>query len=122
MLFYTVGQSYVFLLMLLSGLVCGAWYGILRRLRRLTEAGKPLTALFDVLFAVGCVPVAAFAMYISNGLDLRLYALLGAACGFTIYISAISPISDAFCALTHRIIRNIRNIEFLKKIFLFLLR
>ncbi len=122
MLFHTVGQSYVFLLMLLSGLLCGAWYDILRRLRALTGAGRPLTALFDALFAVGCAPVAAYALYISNGADIRLYALLGAACGFTMYMAAIARMIDAACAFAHNIICKLRNITILKKIFHFLCR
>ena len=52
MLFYTDGQAYVFLAMLVCGALVGAWYDVLRRVRRLTMAGGVLTALLDVLFAV----------------------------------------------------------------------
>ena len=55
MLFYTDGQAYVFLAMLVCGALVGAWYDVLRRVRRLTMAGGVLTALLDVLFAVGAL-------------------------------------------------------------------
>ena len=95
MLFYTDGQAYVFLAMLVCGALVGAWYDVLRRVRRLTMAGGVLTALLDVLFAVGALLETCGFLFLATRLDVRLYALLGAACGVTLYRFGLQPALDA---------------------------
>ena len=50
MLFYTVGQSRVFLTMLYAGLAIGLYLSLDGALRRLFEAGRWLHILMDLLF------------------------------------------------------------------------
>ena len=91
MLFYTVGQSRVFLMMLYVGLGVGAWYGCLEVLRRLTQAGPLLSLALDILFGAGTAALMiGGALRVSYG-ELRLYAVLGVLCGVWIFRGAVLP-------------------------------
>jgi len=91
MLFYTVGQSQVFLMMLYVGLGVGAWYSSLEILRRLTQAGPLLSLGLDMVFGAGAAALMiAGALRVSYG-ELRLYAVLGVLCGAWIFRGAVLP-------------------------------
>lgn len=92
MLFYTVGQSQIFLSMLYAGLLIGAWYDVARGVRKVLGAGPALTALIDLAFALGCAVLLALALYKANYAQLRVYALLGAACGAVLYAFTVGPL------------------------------
>ena len=95
MLFYTVGQSRVFLMMVYVGLGIGAWYGLLDRLRRLTGAGPWLSLALDACFGAGAAALIILgAMRASRG-ELRLYALLGALCGLFLERGLAAPVRRA---------------------------
>lgn len=91
MLFYTVGQSRVFLTMLCVGLGIGAWYSLLEVMRRLQQAGAALSLAMDMLFGAGAAALIVWgAMRIAYG-ELRLYAILGAVCGCLLFRGALAP-------------------------------
>ena len=103
MLFYTVGQSRVFLMMLCVGLGIGAWYSLLEVMRRLQQAGAALSLAMDVLFGVGAAALIVwgamricygelrlYSMRICYG-ELRLYSILGAVCGCLLFRGAVLP-------------------------------
>ena len=91
MLFYTVGQSRVFLMMLCVGLGIGAWYSLLEVMRRLQQAGAALSLVMDVLFGAGAAALIIWgAMRIYYG-ELRLYSILGAVCGCLLFRGAVLP-------------------------------
>ena len=85
MLYYTVGQWRIFIVMLTCGMVCGAWYGILMRMQRFLCAGMWLAALFDVWIASGIWGMVVIGLLVSNYGEIRLYALLAALFGFALY-------------------------------------
>lgn len=120
MLFYTVGQSSVFLFMLLCGLILGAWYDITRRLRHVLRAGRLLTAFLDLLFALGALVILAFSLAFANRLEIRLYALLGAACGMALYGFSILPILDRISEFIQKMIVQICKIDGFQKFYHFL--
>lgn len=92
MLFHTVGQSQVFLSMMYAGLAIGAWYDVLGFVRRVLEAGKPLTAALDGVFALGVAVMLVTAMLLVNGGEMRMFCLLGAGCGVVIYWFTVRPL------------------------------
>ena len=117
MLFYTDGQAYVFLAMLVCGALVGAWYDVLRRVRRLTMAGGVLTALLDVLFAVGALLETCGFLFLATRLDVRLYALLGAACGVTLYRFGLQPALDAVVSFLQKQLSKFVQKHVFKEIF-----
>lgn len=92
MLFYTVGQSQIFLAMIYAGMFIALLYDILRLIRYILTAGRVLTLALDLVFgALSAFLLIAFMMK-ANYVELRVYALLGALCGFVLYEFTISPI------------------------------
>lgn len=122
MLFYTDGQSYVFLAMLVCGALVGAWYDVLRRVRRLTMAGAVLTALLDALFAVSALFLTGGFLFLATRLDVRLYALLGIACGMTLYRFSLQPMLDALVNFLQKQLSKFMQKHVFKEIFHFFCR
>lgn len=121
MLFHTVGQSQVFLSMLYAGLAIGAWYDVLRFVRRVLEAGPWLTAALDLVFAVGAAATLVVAMVLSSYGEMRVYCLLGALSGAVIYSFTLSRLLRVLvcrpCAFLARQARKLISTPFAKKIF-----
>lgn len=92
MLFYTVGQSQVFLAMVYAGLFVGALYDVMRLVRTFLTAGPVLTLAADLVFGAGSAALLIAFMYKANYLDLRLYLLLGAVCGLLLYEFTLGPL------------------------------
>lgn len=92
MLFYTVGQSRVFLAMLYAGLIVGACYDFSCGARRVLQAGRLLTAVVDLAFALAAALLIGLTLWRANFAHLRLYALLGAACGAVLYGFTLGPL------------------------------
>lgn len=89
MLFYTVGQSRIFLTMLYAGLIAGAYVMLDNAMRQLFQAGRLLSLLMDLVMGLllGCIVI--FALLLSADGELRLYALLGAVCGFILFTATL---------------------------------
>ena len=81
MLFYTVGQGYVFLAALAAGAAIGLLYDALRGVRWLLEAGPWLNLAADVAFGIGAGAIAIGCVYFAAYGELRAYSLLGMLCG-----------------------------------------
>lgn len=108
MLFYTVGQSRVFVMMLCVGLGIGAWYGLWEILRALQQAGTLLSLAMDMLFGAGAAALIIWgAMRVSYG-ELRPYALLGAVCGCVLFFGAVRPPARFLGRQAARLIRRVR--------------
>lgn len=122
MLFYTDGQAYVFLAMLVCGALVGAWYDVLRRVRRLTMAGAVLTALLDALFALGALLLTGGFLFLATRLDVRLYALLGIACGMTLYRFSLQMALDALVNFLQKQLSKFMQKHVFKEIFHFFCR
>lgn len=91
MLFYTVGQSRVFLMMLYVGMGIGGWLCLLEGVRRVQEAGTVRSLWLDLLGGAGAAGMIIWgAMRVCDG-ELRAYALLGAVCGCHLCLSAVRP-------------------------------
>lgn len=100
MLFYTVGQSRIFLTMMYAGLAIGLYLSADRALRRLFAAGSLLSAVMDLLFGIISACIVLCALMKASGGELRLYALMGTICGYLIYSATLGPLlSRLFCAL-----------------------
>lgn len=121
MLFYTVGQSRIFLTMLYSGMLAGVYVTLDSALRRLFGAGKLLGALMDLLLGVASALSVILGLLRASGGELRLYALLGALCGFLIYMATVHPLLEALFRLSARLLRSmlhhISRLTLIKKFF-----
>lgn len=84
-LYYTAGQWYAFEYMLLCGVVMGAVCELFRAARRLTEAGKLLTALMDAVMCMVLALIMAAMTLRANGGELRAFMLAGCAAGMAIF-------------------------------------
>ena len=85
MLFYTVGQSRIFLTMLYAGMCIGLYSTIDCAARKLFEAGRLMTFFMDILLGAAAVLILIPALLISSDGELRLYALMGALCGYLLF-------------------------------------
>ena len=92
MLFYTVGQSRIFLTMLYAGLLVGLYVSIDGAARRLFDAGRLWGALMDLILGVVIAAVACIALVAAADGELRLYSLMGLLAGFLIYMGMLHPL------------------------------
>ena len=113
MLFYTVGQSRIFLTMLYAGLVAGLYVSIDGAARRLFGAGRLMALLMDMLLGIVMAGVACFALMLAADGELRLYSLLGMLCGFLIYMATLAPLIGRLASLALIPLRAVAR--FLKK-------
>ena len=92
MLFYTIGQSQIFLTMLYAGLAVGLYVSIDGAARRLFEAGPLLALGMDLLLGVVIAAVACLALVVAADGELRLYSLMGMLAGYLIYMGTLAPL------------------------------
>lgn len=92
MLFYTVGQSRIFLIMLYAGLAVGLYSTLDSALRRLFQAGWLLKLLMDLIFGLIMAGIVLTALVYAADGELRLYALMGVLCGYLIYAGTLAPL------------------------------
>ena len=81
--FETAGQARGFLLLLCAGLAVGAAYDLLSLARR--RAPRWGAALLDALWCLLAAAACTLALALNGEGRLRLYALLGLACGAGLY-------------------------------------
>ena len=121
MLFETIGQPRIFLWMLAAGMLIGAWYALLKGLRRLIRAGVWLSLMCDALFGLGAAALFCVALYAANYGAMRLYAALAALLGFMVFmLGACPPVHRALYALkctANRIFVKIRRYRWINVIF-----
>ncbi len=91
----TLTQISELLATIYSGLFIGLVYEALRLVRRVFRAGKWLTALLDILFWAIAALVAALALFLINGGNLRLYSVCGFLLGALMFIFGVSPLVTA---------------------------
>jgi spore cortex biosynthesis protein YabQ len=101
----TIDQSYIFMATVYGGLIAGILYDVYRTLRRVLHAGKIVTAVFDVLFSLCALAIAAGVLYTVNKGELRAYTFLGFALGFFMYIIGISHFLNFLFMRLHRRIK-----------------
>lgn len=85
-------QIYVFVLYVISGVLCGAFFDVQRFLRKLYKAGQTRTQLEDILFAVVCVGAMLTLSYFFNNGEIRYYQIMGSISGALFYAAALSRI------------------------------
>ena len=107
MLFYTTGQSAAFLLMLSCGLRIGLLYDLLRLLRRLFQPGFILSLTMDLIFGAAAAGLICLSLVRALDGELRLYALMGALCGFLLYSATLSHLLAALARWTARGLRRL---------------
>lgn len=98
MLFTTVGQGWVFVWMLFSGMAVGLWYALTALLRRVLCAGFWLSLACDALFGLGAAAIFCAALTLADYGRLRLYAVLAALLGFALFAGGcFSALRRAAC-------------------------
>ncbi len=114
MLFYTVGQSRVFLTMLYAGMCIGLYAMLDNAARHLFEAGRLMAFFMDLLFGAAAACIVILALLISADGELRLYALMGALCGYILFTATLgrllprilSFLFKPLCCLAHALGRS----------------
>lgn len=113
MLFYTTGQIYIFLATILAGIAVGAWYDMLCPIRCLCKAKLPLSLAADIVFGLGAGAIVTACLYAAAYGEVRLYSLMGIACGCILYFGTVSRLLHAaakkLCPLLHRIQKNFQK-------------
>lgn len=107
MLFYTVGQSRVFLAMLYAGLLIGLYASLDGAARRLFDAGRILALFMDLLLGLVAGLIVLAALLLAADGELRLYALLGVICGYLVYLGTLGP---ALRAILRHLFRPLRRL------------
>ncbi len=92
MLFYTLGQSAAFLLMLPAGLMTGLIWDGLCALRRLLQPGALLSLAMDLAFCLTAAFLLAASLVAALHGEMRLYAIMGSLTGFLLYDATLSPL------------------------------
>lgn len=92
MLFYTLGQSAAFLLMLPAGVMTGLIWDGLCALRRLLQPGALLSLAMDMLFCLMAAFLLTASLVAALHGELRLYAVMGSLAGFLLYGATLSPL------------------------------
>ena len=97
MLFYTVGQSRIFLTMLYAGLAVGLYGSLDAAARRLFVPGRLLALAMDMVFGVIAAALTCLALTAAADGELRLYALMGVAAGYLIFRGTLAPLLSKAC-------------------------
>lgn len=92
MLFYTAGQSRVFFVMMYAGIAIGLYLSVDQALRRLFQAGRFLSLVMDLAFGLAAAFTVICTLLFASGGELRLYALMGALCGYLLYAATLGPL------------------------------
>lgn len=107
-------QMNVFLLCVLSGILCGIFFDVQRFLRRLRFAGGMRTTVEDVLFAVVSIAlVLGFGFRFNYG-EIRYYQIMGSISGALFYCAFMSRIMMKIFSVLYKLIKNVVVVPILK--------
>jgi spore cortex biosynthesis protein YabQ len=116
MLFATIGQAWYFLAAVYGGIAIGALYDLCRMARDAMRAGHGATMAVDAVFWL-LAGAAMFATLWYAGLaELRVYMLLGFACGWALYTIALSRVVMAIYRLVKKMLARIADTRFGKRL------
>ena len=90
MLFATIGQGAVFLVMLGAGLAIGVLTLLSEALRRILQAGRALSLAVDLAAGLLAAAVLIAALIFADYGRIRIYQLLGAALGLALFRFALT--------------------------------
>lgn len=100
-------QMNVFLLCVLSGMLCGVFFDIQRFLRRLRFAGKMRVTLEDILFALVSIALTlGFGFRFNNG-EIRYYQIMGSISGVLFYAAFLSRLVMKALGIIYKVLRNV---------------
>ncbi|MBQ8807830.1 MAG: spore cortex biosynthesis protein YabQ [Clostridia bacterium] len=85
-------QMYVFVLCILSGMVCGVFFDLQRFMRRVRFAGGVRTMLEDSIFVVICITLTIGMSFFFNNGEIRYYEIMGLVSGALFYGACLSRI------------------------------
>lgn len=121
MLFATVDQCWIFLVMLAAGAAVGVLWDALALLRRLLEAGFFLSLIADILLGLGSAAILIIAMVQANYGQPRAYMFVAAGLGAALYgIAVARPLHAILRALRRglgRMAARLRENRIIKVIF-----
>ena len=104
MLFATIAQPLLFLWMMLSGMIAALWYALVDGVRKLMQAGRLLSLFTDFVFALGLAAILTTFFLWGNYGQMRLFGLIGAACGYMLmHFAVIRPASACLKAVSVKI-------------------
>lgn len=83
-------QIYVFMLCVLSGMLCGVLFDLQRFVRRIHSAGRVRTAMEDIVFIILCSGIVLGFCFFFNDGEIRYYEIMGTVSGALFYVAALS--------------------------------
>jgi len=117
MLFSTIGQGWVFLWMMAAGALIGAWFCLLDGLRGLMQAGFWLNLILDIIFGLGAAVIFALGLISANYGRTRLFAVLGALMGFSLFLLGFKPPVRSLGRGLRRLGAGIKQLRWIKILF-----
>lgn len=107
-------QVFVFLLCVVSGVICGMFFDLQRFLRKICAASNIRTTVEDTVFIILCSAVViGFGFFFNDG-EIRLYQLAGTLSGALFYIAALSRPFMWILNLIRRIVETLVLKPFIK--------
>ena len=100
-------QIKVFLICIITGILCGMLFDFQRSLRKIYGGGNISTAVNDFAFICACTALAIFSGLRFNSGEIRYYQILGAVCGVLIYAALISSFMLTLFCFVNRMIMKI---------------
>ena len=111
---YVSGQAWLFLSTVVVGMVIGLFYDIFRIIRKTTPHRAWVVQLEDVLFWVTATGAMFYFMLQHNYGEIRVFSLLGTACGVVLYMATFSPwvlkVSTAVINFVKRVVTTVVGI------------
>ena len=120
---YVSGQGWLFLSTVVVGAAIGLFYDFFRIFRKVAQHSAWAVHLEDMLFWVLATAAMFYFMLHRNFGEIRLFSLIGAACGIALYFATISravlKLSVAVINFTKRVIAAVVRIITLPIRFIF---
>lgn len=107
-------QMTVFLLSVLSGMLCGIFFDGQRFLRRIHSASEVRVVMEDVLFAaVSIAIILGFGLFFDNG-EIRYYQIMGSVSGVLFYAAFLSRLVMRLFSFFYKIFRAVIVVPIIK--------
>lgn len=106
-------QGLYFCVALFCGIVCGVYYDILYALKRLTNSGRIVEFVFDIVFFALSILTIFHFFYLANGFQIKWYMALGFVAGFCIerinFKKPVAIVSEKVYNIFEKRIKSVRS-------------
>jgi len=86
------GQAWLFIATVVAGMVIGLFYDVFRILRKTAPHVAWMVQVEDAIFWIAATGAMFYFMLNQNFGEIRLFSIVGAACGLALYFATISRV------------------------------